>query len=173
MGSKNKGIRNKLIKIYGNKCMIEAAGIRYIPEKERKKIKGYKKFQEKITYHHIKERKDGGKRTLENGALIKGYNHEWLHSLPEEEKEKVNQQIQQYKMNVVAMKGDGEILDSQSITLDFDMTDCITIPVYNNKKKDKKLDRRKYIKEKEERKFKKYHNKDFIEGDNYEDREDR
>ena len=76
-------------------------------------------------------------------------------------------------MNVVAMKGDGEILDSQSITLDFDMTDCITIPVYDNKKKDKKLDRRKYIKEKEERKFKKYHNKDFIEGDNDEDRDDR
>ena len=37
-------------------------------------------------------------------------------------------------------------------------------------KKDKKLDRRKRIKEKEERKFKKYHNKDFIEGEDYEDR---
>ena len=42
--------------------------------------------------------------------------------------------------------------------------------VYDNKKKDKKLDRRKRIKEKEERKFKKYHNKDFIEGEDYEDR---
>lgn len=169
--SKNKQARNKLIRIFGNKCMIEELGIRKIPVEKRKKIKGYRKTQETITYHHIKEKQDGGKATVENGALIKGYNHEWLHTLPEDQKEEINNQIQQYKMNVIAMKGDGQILDSQSITLDFDMTDCITIPVYDNKKKSKKLDRRKSIREKEERKFKKYHNKDFIEeGDEYEDR---
>ena len=165
MGSKNRGIRNKLIKIFGNKCMIEEAGIRYIPMSKRKKIKGYKKFQERITFHHIKERKDGGERSIENGALIKSYNHQWLHSLPEEEKEKVNQKIQQYKMNVIAMKSNGEITNSQSITLDFNMEDCITIPAYDydSKKKDEKSNRRKYAKEKEERKFKKYHSKYFIE----------
>ena len=41
-------------------------------------------------YQQKKERNKGGKKTIENGALIKEYNHVWLHSLPEEEKEKVN-----------------------------------------------------------------------------------
>ena len=172
MGSHNKGIRKLMEKLYGSKCMVEEAGIRYIPVEERKKIKGYKKFQEKITYHHIKERNKGGKKTVENGALIKEYNHVWLHSLPEEEKEKVNQQLQQYKLNIAITNGLGQTLDNKSIELEFniDEKDCITIPVYDNdrhKQKPKKNDKRKQIYEKEERKLRK-HNKLTHDDDDYE-----
>lgn len=134
--SKNKRTRNKLIMLFGNKCMIEELGIRNIPVEKRRKIKGYKKSQETLTYHHIKEVNEGGQTTLYNGAIIRGYNHEWLHTLPEEERQNINQQIQQYKMNIISMQGDGSILDSQTIELDFDMTDCIEIPLLDNTEKD-------------------------------------
>ena len=52
--SSNKGIRQAMIHKYGKKCMMEEAGIRNIPKEERKKIKGYRKTDEKLTYHHIK-----------------------------------------------------------------------------------------------------------------------
>ena len=172
MGSKNKGIRKLMEKLYGNKCMIEEAGIRCIPVEERKKIKGYKKFQEKITYHHIKEKSKGGKKTVENGALIKEYNHAWLHSLPEEKREEVNQQLQQYKLNIAITNGLGQVSDSKSITLDFniDEKDCYTIPVYDNNKhyKPKKRDKRKQIHEKEEKKLRKYNKLAHDDYDDYE-----
>lgn len=134
--SSNKTIRELMEKKYGKKCMVEAAGIRFISKETRKKIKGYKKTQEQLTYHHIKEKQEGGKATEENGAVVKGYNHTWIHSLPPEEKEKVNQRLQQYKLNFTNLHGDGTIEDGQSIILDFDMTDCITILVYDNTKED-------------------------------------
>lgn len=138
MSNGNKSARRKLERIFGKKCMIEAAGIRYIPVEKRRKIKGYTTSQDKLTYHHIKERSKGGKATVENGAIIKGYNHAWLHQLPRDEKEMVNERLKQYKLNVIRMLGNGEIVDSQSLTLDFnfDKQDCITIPVYPTTEKD-------------------------------------
>lgn len=121
--SKNKGARSLLIQIFGNECMIEKLGIRKIPIEKRKRIKGYKKTQETITYHHIHKREKGGKSTVENGALIKGYNHEWLHSLPEEQQEEINNQIQEYKINFISMLRDGTTIDKGSIDIsqiDFD-----------------------------------------------------
>ena len=61
--SKNKGIKNLMIHKFGKKCMMEEAGIREIPQEERKKIKGYKKIDEKLTYHHIIPKSKGGKAT--------------------------------------------------------------------------------------------------------------
>lgn len=163
--SDNKSIRNKMEKIFGKKCMIEESGIRYIPIEERRKIKGYKKFQEKITYHHIKEKQQGGKRSIENGALIKDYNHSWLHSLPEEEKEEINKQLQQYKLNMLVMSGNGKVLEQMSSILDFNMDDCIVIPVYDTKRKPKKLDRRKSILERQERKQNKHRKGKYFDED--------
>lgn len=181
--SDNKGIRNKLEKIYGSGCMIERAGIRFIPVSQRKKIKGYRKTDERITYHHIRERSKGGDRSIENEALIKEYNHVWLHSLPEKEKQVVNEQLQQFKLNVLQMKGNGQVIDSQSIVLDFssiDKDDCIIIPVFNNdretqsKRKKKKLDKRKELQARVERKERKHHDRQFddyyYEEDDYEER---
>lgn len=99
--SSNQSAKRKLEMIFGKICMIEASGIRYVPINKRKKIKGYKKCDDEITYHHIKERVKGGQSTVENGALIKGYNHRWLHSLPEDEKQKVNQLLMQFKAEIM------------------------------------------------------------------------
>lgn len=163
--SDNKSIRKKMEKIFGRKCMIEEAGIRYIPVEERRKIKGYKRFQERITYHHIKEKQNGGKRTIENGALIKDYNHNWLHTLTEEEKEEVNNKLQAYKMNVLVMSGQLEVLKQMSLDFEFNEDDCIIIPAYDTKRKPPKLDRRKDILEREERKQKKHRKGKYFDED--------
>lgn len=95
--SDNKKARRKLEKIYGQICMIEELGIRKISSETRKKIKGYKEFQETITYHHIEKKSKGGKSNVANGALIKDYNHQWLHSLPEEQQEYINERLLNFK----------------------------------------------------------------------------
>lgn len=147
-----KNIRKIMEKIFGKICMIESAGIRYIPKSERKKIKGYRTSDDTITYHHITERKYGGKDTINNGALIKGYNHVWLHSLPEEEKNKVNQDIIEFKASIITIYGNQiTINNKKSIFIDpkylEDSEDIITIPTYPTddsiQKKRKKFNRAK------------------------------
>lgn len=96
--SKNSGPRKKLERVFGKICFIEELGIRNIPQEERRKIKGYTKYDDKITFHHIKEKSKGGKATFENGALFKGYNHRWFHTLPEEDKDKINNSIIEFKV---------------------------------------------------------------------------
>ena len=136
--SDNKRARMKLERIYGKICMIEAAGIRCIPISERRKIKGYKKYDDMITFHHIREKCKGGDATPDNGALVKGYNHQWLHSLPEEEKQAVNKKLIEFKISALAFTEKGIQPTSQpvTLTLDVDSSDCITIPVYDVTKED-------------------------------------
>lgn len=136
--SDNKSVRKRLEKIYGRICMIEEAGIRYIPIEKRKTIRGYRREQDEITYHHIKEKHLGGKATVENGALIKRYNHDWLHSLPDEQKEAVNKELIHFKLKMLNTTEDGIIeTDITDIPLEFNLDDCIIIPVYDNQKKPK------------------------------------
>ena len=140
--SSNRSARQELERIFGKKCMIEALGIRYIPSKERRKIKGYTKYDDYLTYHHIKEKHDGGKSTAENGALLRGYNHRWLHSLPYHQKEQINQALQQYKLTILAKRLEanelGEINEVvEEIPLDFNPEDFVTIPAYTTEKRKK------------------------------------
>lgn len=39
----------------------------------------YKLVKEKVTFHHIIKRDSGGKRTIENGALLMPVAHQYLH----------------------------------------------------------------------------------------------
>lgn len=39
----------------------------------------YKLVKKDITYHHIQKRENGGKETLENGALLMPVAHQYLH----------------------------------------------------------------------------------------------
>lgn len=39
----------------------------------------YKLEKNKLTYHHIKKKSNGGKRIIENGALLMPVAHEYLH----------------------------------------------------------------------------------------------
>lgn len=96
--SDNSSARKRLQRVFGKICFIEELGIRNIPMEERRKIKGYNKYQDKITYHHIKEKSKGGKATFENGALIKGYNHSWFHTLSEADKQKINNAMLEFKV---------------------------------------------------------------------------
>lgn len=123
--------------------MIEEAGIRKIPLSQRRKLKGYKKSDDQITYHHLRAKRNGGKATEENGALVKGYNHQWLEGLPEEEREAINNRLREFKLNFsgIAITDNGiETVKSGSIPLEFDFkdNDTIIIPVFDNQKSDKK-----------------------------------
>ena len=143
--SSNKGARQRLIQKFGNICMVEEAGIRKTPIEERRKFKGYRKSQDMITYHHIRPKHKGGQATEENGALVKGYNHEWLERLPVAEREKVNTELQRFKLNFATMhiEGDSLVTDSHSsIDLTFDIgEDYLVIPAYDND--EKTIDKRK------------------------------
>ncbi len=135
--SSNKEAREQLIKKYGAKCMMEMAGIREVPVELRRRIKGYKKAQEMLTYHHIKPIREGGKATEENGAVLKAYNHAWLESQPQSVRDEVNQKLQEFKLNFSTMHITGsklEVEQSDSIDLSFDFgDDCITIQAYDTK----------------------------------------
>lgn len=151
--SSNKTARERLEKIFGKICFIEELGIRNIPKEQRRKIKGYTKYDDVITYHHIKERHKGGLATDENGALVRGYNHRWLHSLPEDQKEKINNCMLEFKAAVLHTTGTSLEVDSSiSMPLEFTGVDCIEIPVYDNTELDNQK-RQKFNRSKEKRKF--------------------
>lgn len=149
--SSNRSARIKLEKIFGKICMIEELGIRKIPKEERRKIKGYTKYDDQLTFHHIKEKHCGGKATPENGALLKGYNHRWLHTLSDEDKSKVNNALIEFKATVLQVTGKG-IQSDQKISIDInfgDETDCISIPVFDMDEEHEK--KRKFNRAKQKR----------------------
>ena len=120
MSSKNSKARKKLEKIYGKGCFMERAGIR--------KITGFKKDAYIMTYHHMRHVSEGGKATVENGANLALENHEFLHSLPREEEEKINNEIRRWKANFILMNN-GKVENSASLEFP-DLTNdknCITI----------------------------------------------
>lgn len=96
--SNNKTVKENMIKKFGEECMIEQAGIRYIPEVIRQSMPDYKEADDRIEYHHIVPVKENGATTIANGALIKGYNHEWLHKQSLEKQAEINRQLQEYKV---------------------------------------------------------------------------
>lgn len=148
-----KGIRNRMARIYKKVCMLEASGIRYVPRYKRMKIKGYKKSQESLTYHHLVKKEDGGEVSEENGAIVKEYNHKWLHSLPPDKLEEVNNKIREYKLSVIQIgykETQRQIicgkLDFRVPDLSDEGVDYLVIKAYNNKEKQQTKER-KYAKE--------------------------
>lgn len=135
---KNKTGRKMLEKRYGKGCFMERAGIRYIsPDEEelfRKTIKGFKKLDRQITFHHIKKRSRGGKVSIENGANLAYYNHQWLHSQPPEIQAQINSKLQdfKYKIDMARISVGDEKLEFDKININVNMDDYIEIPVYDN-----------------------------------------
>lgn len=139
--SSNKGAKNKLIEIYGEHCMFARAriaeriekmgGIRtyksYVAEK---KFKG-KKIAKQLTYHHLVHKSDGGKATVENGALVDATAHAYLHSLPRKQEEIINNMLRAYKINVLELR-DGQVLGYESIQQEEDI-EFISIPIEQDK----------------------------------------
>ena len=92
----NKSAKEKLIKLYGAECFIEKLHLRKDTERHYTS-KGQLKRMKQLTYHHIKMKKDGGKATVENGALLSNENHSWFHKQPKESQDKMNKKFQEYK----------------------------------------------------------------------------
>jgi hypothetical protein len=87
---------------FGKRCFIEELGLRTKQEIQEEmkqyKSKGQRKRMDELTYHHIIARCDGGATNECNGAIIRTINHAWLHRLPLDKQEKINQLIIQYKL---------------------------------------------------------------------------
>lgn len=103
MSNKNRAVREELIRMYGEKCMYHS-GIRNIkpPKTSNKKYKG-KKLDKQLTLHHLvpvnryKARGIHGETTVENGAILCRKCHTYLETLPDEEREKINDELREYK----------------------------------------------------------------------------
>ena len=50
-----------------------------------------------LTFHHIKERRDGGEATEENGAILRNINHQWFNNLSKSEQRRINNLFIKYK----------------------------------------------------------------------------
>lgn len=152
--STNRVARQRLEAQYGKGCMFYKAGIPEQIEKLRT-IKTYKTFlketrytgkkirllEANMTYHHLRHVSEGGKATDENGAIVNELAHRYLHSLPREEEEVVNNMLRQYKLNItggilVATDRGVTVEQPLGIDLEMDLNNCITIKAYDNTEKD-------------------------------------
>lgn len=97
--SSNKSVKEAMIRRYGNKCFIErlklrdTSGLRYTGCGQLKRMK-------QLTYHHIRMKSQGGKATIENGALLSAENHEWFHRQPKEAQRAMNDMFQELKRQI-------------------------------------------------------------------------
>lgn len=93
----NKNAKQELIRRYGAECFIEKLHLRQDTTPRRYTSKGQKKRMKQLTYHHIRMRKDGGKATVENGALLSAENHQWFHKQSSAAQGYMNAIFQEYK----------------------------------------------------------------------------
>lgn len=174
MSKDNKTARLELEHIYGKGCMFKRASIDDKLKHSGLKIKGYKVFisekhytskkirqLEKImTYHHLEHKADGGKATVANGAVINELAHRYIHSLPREHEEVINDMLRDFKysldIRVGIMSIDDKGINMQQpvvISLDdFQFDDCLVIPLEDNTIEDI-AKRQKYNRAKVKREF--------------------
>ena len=153
----NKSARLALESIYGKGCMFQKAYIakrieqiggiktyRKFVEETHYKLKKIRHLERTMTYHHLKHKSDGGSATIHNGAIVNELAHQYIHSLPRDEEELINNMLRQYKYEyeirgglLIPTENSLEIQQPFVVDLDFDFgEDYITIPVYDNTKED-------------------------------------
>lgn len=110
---KNKSVREELERLYGKGCMFKKAKVEEKIE-SIKTIKTYKKFIEEKKYtgkiikiyerqmnlHHLKHKFEGGETSVKNGVVINTLAHRYIHSLPREQEEFINDILREYKRQV-------------------------------------------------------------------------
>lgn len=164
---KNKKIRKRLEKIYGEGCFFDMANI----AERIESIGGIKTFKvfvverkytgqpisTQITLHHLQHISEGGATTVDNGANVKEIAHQYIHSLPRDQEEIVNDMIRDFKLNCVMVTGDGKVQEAQSISFNF-KEDVLTIPLVDNDEyhnpeiaKRQRLERERQLKLKEDK----------------------
>ena len=98
--SSNKRVHKQLALIYGEKCMFLAShcdNASYRTYQGRYTSKEMKRLVKTLTVHHLKHRSEGGKATIENCSLVNELAHRYLHSLPREYEEIINDRIRKWK----------------------------------------------------------------------------
>lgn len=135
--SKNKTMKDKLIQIYGKGCFFKRANIEERLEKQKIRIKSFKRFVEErkfsgkkisyqLTVHHLRHRSEGGDTSEKNCANIAEIAHQYLHSLDRADEEIINDMLREFKVNCLIMGGN----EAQSFKIEQD-TEFIAIPVFN------------------------------------------
>lgn len=146
---KNKIIRERLEKIYGKGCMFQRAYIaerieqiggiktykQYIQE-HKYTLKKIKQLESTMTLHHLKHRSEGGATSEHNGAEINALAHAYTHSLPREQEEIINNMLRDFKFRVSTISL-GDSVEVEAKEMEFDLSDCIEIPLEPVKKKEK------------------------------------
>lgn len=115
--SSNKKIKEELIRRYGAECFIEKLKLRKDDTPRRYKGKGQMKRMKQLTYHHIKMKKDGGRATVENGALLSAENHAWFHKQNPQDQAIMNTLFQEYKKQYQEC----EVVFVDDLKLDFEI----------------------------------------------------
>lgn len=142
---KNKSAREALEAIYGKGCMFKRARIaerieamggiktykRFLQEK-RYTLKEIRRYESILTYHHLEHRQDGGKATAENGAEINSLAHCYIHTLPREDEETINNMLRDFKNSIECSV---EFVDE--INLPFTVVSTVFKPDELTKKKEK------------------------------------
>lgn len=99
--SANKRAKERLIQIFGNIDMVDETHIR----KGKARYTGRK---EDLTYHHLVPKSQGGKATVENGALVCEDNHQWIHKQNKHKQREITKAIEDYKACRVVFTDDVE-----------------------------------------------------------------
>lgn len=117
MSKSNKAARKDLESIYGKKDMFTEARIEEqideLNKTRKRKIKTYREYKEQcrytnskrkslekmLSFHHLRHKQNGGKAEAENGALLSALPHSYLHSLPRDDEEIINNMLREYKAN--------------------------------------------------------------------------
>lgn len=141
----NKRAKEKLIRLYGAECFIEKLHLRVDKEPRRYTSKGQYKRMKQLTYHHIKERRNGGKATVENGALLSAENHEWFNKQSKEAQRQMNELFQRYKASVECKVEFVDDLDTR-----FSVASAIIVPAELEKKYNRAKEKRMWQKQVEE-----------------------
>lgn len=94
--SKNQATREELERIYGSICMLHQ-GLHINGYKKTKNNYKGKSIANQLTYHHIIPKSQGGKATIENGAVLCRACHDYLEQSSPQEKAILNRKLQEYK----------------------------------------------------------------------------
>lgn len=168
----NRKIRRNLEKVYGKGCFFARAHCAERIEKmggiktfkrftEEKRFTG-KKISHQLSLHHLKHRSEGGETTMENGANLEEIAHQYIHSLPREQEEMVNDMLREFKaqikpndisLQVVDLSVEDKGIDCNSLgTFEIDLCDTLDISLKDMTPEVQKK-REKFNRTKEKRKF--------------------
>lgn len=129
MGNSNKKAKEELIRLYGAECFIDRLNLRPASSKvytgkQLKYMKKHRQQLKQLTYHHIQERSQGGKATVENGALLSEDNHRWFNQQSKENQAKMNEVFQELKKKIDnARECKIEIVDTLDIGIELNVAE--------------------------------------------------